>query len=149
MCTDPEWIQTKIVMAYSSRQSVRGRCGGVLYIDAFSSACVPNTYVRTHARKHTRLQMRTRINSLTHPRTHKRPHVYAQSWSPAQTRTHLDPFVPVRVLARAHNLPTTDIIISTSWHCISVKNGRTSSRIIILSRVSISLCIQAKAFSFV
>ena len=44
-------------------------------------------------------------------------------------------------------IPITDMMISTSEHWMSVRKGSTSSRIIILSRLSNSLSIHARAFS--
>ena len=42
-------------------------------------------------------------------------------------------------------LPITDMMISTSWQLMLVRKGSTSSRIIILSKLSSSLSMQANA----
>ena len=42
-------------------------------------------------------------------------------------------------------LPITDMMISTSWQLMLVRKGSTSSRIIILSKLSSSLSMQASA----
>lgn len=64
---------------------------------------------------------------------------------PLRIDWHLDEFQEMTTMA----LPVTDITMSTSEQVISVMKGMTSSKMIILSRLSSSRSRHAKAFSFV